>query len=424
MKGLAHFTLAATLIAGVAEAQHANHHRHLHAKRNPVARRSPEVVVKYEQGPTETTYVLDGKPMSAEEAKAGIADGRYLVVGESSPTFSPSPTPTPKTTAQAAIFVEQKPTTTSSSETPKPTSAAPSSSSSSSSSSSNDSSPKGLDAEFPSGKIPCSTLPTDYGARPLNWLGIDGWASIMQPDDKKWTPGNLIATLHQTVSGGCTANCFCSYACPNGYQKTQWPETSQGATGQSIGGLWCNADGFLELTRPEVKTLCTPGAGGVFVQNKLPGKAVVCQTDYPGNEKMSIPLETLSGQKYTLTNPDAKKSYFWKGSPTSGQFYVNPLNVAVEDACVWNSPTNPDSAGNWAPVNMGVGKDVHGITYLSIFKNLPTSHAELDFDIEITGDITAPCALKGGQYTGGGNGCTTAISKPGGTATIVFSKGS
>ncbi|TLD29033.1 hypothetical protein PspLS_03814 [Pyricularia sp. CBS 133598] len=416
MKGFAHLTLAATLIAGVAEAQHANHHRHLHAKRDNLAKRSPEVVVKYEQGPTETTYVLDGKPMSADDAKAGLADGRYLVVGESEPVFSPPPPPAPKSTTQAAIFVEQKPTTSSSSEAPKPTAAAPSGSS--------DNNPKGIDAPFPSGKIPCSSLPTDYGARPLNWLGIGGWASIMQPDEKKWTPGTLIATLHQTVSGGCTPNCFCSYACPNGYQKTQWPETSQGATGQSIGGLWCNADGMLELTRPEVKTLCTAGAGGVSVQNKLPGKAVVCQTDYPGNEKMSIPLETNPGQTYTLTNPDAKKSYFWKGSPTSGQFYVNPLNVPVEDACVWNSPTNPDSAGNWAPVNLGVGKDVHGITYLSIFPNLPTSHAQLDFDIEITGDITAPCALKGGQYTGGGNGCTTAISKPGGEATIVFSKGS
>lgn len=440
MKGLAHLTLAATLIAGVAEAQHANHHRHLHAKRD-VAKRSPEVVVKYEQGPTETTYVIDGKTISADEAKAGLADGRYLVVGESQPVFSPPPPPAPKSTTQAAIFVEQKPTSSSSSsEAPKPTSTAPPSS--------NTSTPTGLDAPFPNGTIPCSSLPTEYGARPLDWLGIGGWASIMQPDEKKWTPGTMIATLHQTVSGGCTPNCFCSYACPNGYQKTQWPETSQGATGQSIGGLWCNAEGFLELTRPEVKTLCTAGAGGVFVQNNLPGTVAVCQTDYPGNEQMSIPLETLPGQKYTLTNPDAKKSYFWKGSPTSGQFYVNPLNVPVEDACVWTSPTNPDSAGNWAPVNMGVGKDVHGITYLSIFPNLPTSHAQLDFDIEITGDITAPCALKGGSYTGGGNGCTvstlyrgvlvlnenactntndlqqTAISKPGGQATIVFSKGS
>ncbi|KAI6382940.1 hypothetical protein MCOR25_000449 [Pyricularia grisea] len=418
MKGLAHFTLAVTLIAGAAEAQHVNHHRHLHVKRNAFAKRSPEVVVKYEQGPTETTYVLDGKAMSADEAKAGIADGRYLVVGESQPTFTtPQSTPTPKTTTQAAIFVEQKTTSSSSSETPKATSAAPSSSN-------NDSTSTGLDAEFPNGTIPCSSLPTQYGPRPLSWLGIDGWASIMQPGDKKWTPGTLIATLNQAVSGGCMKNSFCSYACPNGYQKTQWPETSQGATGQSIGGLWCNADGYLELTRPEVKTLCTPGAGGVFVQNNLSGKAVICQTDYPGNEKMSISLETSPGQKYTLTNPDAKKSYYWKGSPTSAQYYVNPLNVAVEDACVWNSPTNPDSAGNWAPVNLGVGKDVHGITYLSIFKNSPTSNAELDYDIEITGDITASCALKGGKYTGGGTGCTTAISKSGGQATIVLSKSS
>ncbi|KAK2069664.1 hypothetical protein P8C59_004221 [Phyllachora maydis] len=213
---------------------------------------------------------------------------------------------------------------------------------------------------------------------------------------------------------------FCSYACPPGYQKTQWPESSQGFHGESLGGCWCNLRGYLELTRPSHPRLCEPGAGGVYVQNKLPSNSAVCRTDYPGTENMVIPLDTQPGQTYPLTSVDASTYFVWQGKTTSAQYYVNPKGVAVSDACLWTSPTNPTSAGNWAPVNIGVGMDSAGVTYISIFPNTPTSSATLDFNIEITGDVSSPCYLRNGIYAGGSNGCTTAMTS-GGQATIVFS---
>lgn len=437
MKGITKFALAASLVAGT-QASHHHHHRHHHARRlvENVEKRSPDVV-KYVEGPIVAVYELDGKVVEPEKAKAGIADGLYAVVGETTPKFTPPPPPPPPpppastpttssmSTSQAAQFFEQKatptPVTTPSSSSPTPSSpGAGSGSGSSAGPGCTVFGPTGIDADFPSGEIDCSCLPTQFGVQPVNRLGMDGWLSFQQPDDKKWTPGVMINTIHQPISGGCPLNTFCAYACPNGYQKTQWPVSSQGATGQSIGGLWCNSKGKLELTRPEVPKLCQKGAGGVFVENKLKDVANICQTNYPGDEKMSIATETKPGSKVELMNPDAKTSYWWKGSPTSAQYYLNNEGVEVAEACTWKSSKYPDSAGNWSPANLGVGKDIHGITYISIFWNLPTSSAKLDYNVEITGDISAPCALKNGVFTGGGNGCTTAISKPGGTATIVF----
>ncbi|KAL8370794.1 hypothetical protein RB595_000913 [Gaeumannomyces hyphopodioides] len=429
MKGITQLALAASLVAGT-QATH-QHHRHHHARRviENLEKRTPDVVTAFVKGPVVAVYELDGKVVDEGKAKAGLAEGLYSVVGETTPTFTPPPPPpvtttsvkpTSSSTSSAAQFFEQK-----ASPSPEPKSSAPapvSSSPSVGSGSGSGSGATGLDADFPSGEIDCSSLPSQYGAQAVPWLGLDGWLSFQQPDDKKWIPGVLISTIHQPTSGGCPKNSFCSYACPNGYQKTQWPTSSQGATGQSIGGLWCNEKGKLELTRPEYPKLCEKGAGGVFVQNKLDGVSNICQTNYPGDEKMSIATETKPGGKYELLNPDAKTSYWWKNSPTSAQFYLNNEGVDVENACTWKSSKYPDSAGNWSPANLGVGKDIHGITYISIFWNKPTSNAKLDYNVEITGDVTAPCALKGGQFTGGGNGCTTAISKAGGTVTIVFSK--
>ncbi|KAL8304149.1 hypothetical protein RB601_007385 [Gaeumannomyces tritici] len=431
MKGITQFALAASLVAGT-QASH-QHHRHHHAKRviENLEKRTPEVVTTYVEGPVVAVYELDGKVVEEGKAKAGLADGLYSVIGETTPTFTPPPPPPPKTTSakpttsstsQAAQFFEQKasPSPEPKTSAPAPVSSSPSVGSGSGSGSG--SGATGLDADFPSGKLDCSSLPTQYGAQSVPWLGLDGWLSFQQPDDKKWIPGVMINTIHQPISGGCPKGAFCAYACPNGYQKTQWPTSSQGSTGQSIGGLWCNENGKLELTRPEFPQLCQKGAGGVFVQNKLDDVANVCQTNYPGDEKMSIATETKPGGKYELMNPDAKTSYWWKNSPTSAQYYLNNEGVDVENSCTWKSSKYPDSAGNWSPANLGVGKDIHGITYISIFWNQPTSSAKLNYNVEITGDVTAPCALKDGKFTGGGNGCTTAISKPGGTVTVVFSK--
>ena len=80
--------------------------------------------------------------------------------------------------------------------------------------------------------------------------------------------------------GSMTA--MCSYACPAGYQKSQWPE-AQGASAQSVGGLMCGTDGKLHLTNPGLsKKLCIEGTGLVNVQNNLNKNAAICRTDYPG----------------------------------------------------------------------------------------------------------------------------------------------
>ncbi|KAF2137263.1 uncharacterized protein K452DRAFT_302024 [Aplosporella prunicola CBS 121167] len=77
----------------------------------------------------------------------------------------------------------------------------------------------------------------------------------------------------------CVEGAFCSYACPPGYQKSQWPKT-QGATGQSIGGIQCR-NGVLRLTNPDEKRLCIPGAKEVNVQveDKLNGSVDNSKTD-------------------------------------------------------------------------------------------------------------------------------------------------
>jgi len=71
--------------------------------------------------------------------------------------------------------------------------------------------------------------------------------------------------------------------------------------------------------------------------------------------------------------------------------------------------------GNFSPLNIGVGKsESDGITYISIFQNAPTNtDGKLDFDIEITGDVSGKCAYKNGKYYTDGketpSGCTTGV---------------
>ncbi|ROT39787.1 SUN-domain-containing protein [Sodiomyces alkalinus F11] len=443
MKSITHLALAASLIAGVAAHQQQQQHQHqrLHKKHvaSPVEKREPDAVTVYEAGPTVTHYVLAGERLSEDEAKEGIADGLLVVVGESTPSFSPPPPPASSsepatsTRAMAAQFFESKeassstpapsptptPSPTTSSEAPaEPTSSAPANGGGSGSGSGGGT---GLDAEFPSGEVKCSHLPTDYGVEPLDWLDIGGWAGIQKVP--RYRPGHAsIDYIETAVDGGCEPGAFCSYACPVGYQKTQWPE-AQGATLQSIGGLWCNDDGFLELTRPEKETLCEAGAGGVWIQNDLDDIAAVCQTDYPGHEAMVIPTIPKPGEKLPLTNPYAPDYYVWNDLPTSGQFYVNKKGYKVEDACVWDSAIDPEGAGNWAPINIGSGMAADGNTYISIFPNAPTSIAKLDFNIEIIGDVNSKCALINGVYTGGSTtGCTTTLPKGAGEAIIRFFK--
>ncbi|KAK7416107.1 Sperm-associated antigen 4 protein [Neonectria punicea] len=432
MKNLITYTLAATLVAG-ATAQH--QHRHHHGRRSGtrVVKRAPAVVTEYIVGATETIYELEGKKLSDEEAKAGIDGGNLVVIGESEPTYTtPAAAPTTSSKAEKASLGAQfyesesssaEPTTsiaptTSTTPVPEPstssTSEAAASStqevsvSSKSSSSSYSSGGTGVDKEFPSGEIKCSVFPSDYGAIPLEWMKLDGWSGIQYVPD--YTPGDTsITTIDTAIAGdSCTKNAMCSYACPAGYQKTQWPD-AQGSTKESIGGLYCNSDGYLELTREGYTTLCEQGAGGVTIKNELSVGVATCRTDYPGTENMVIPAWADAGSSISVCNPIQDSYYIWDGSGTSAQYYVNKKGYSNEEACVWTSSTDSDGAGNWAPIVLGVGQGADGNTYISIFQNLPTSTAKLDFNIEIKGGNTK-CSYIDGSWTGGLAGCTTTIS--------------
>ncbi|KAK3354180.1 hypothetical protein B0H65DRAFT_2563 [Neurospora tetraspora] len=444
MKGIIGLALAAA-VSGVVAQPH-NHHGHHHAKKHAhagvdkradAAPAGTVVVTKVVPGPVVVEYVLDGKKVDADEAEKGIKEGGFVVLGSSKPSFV-APPPVASTSIASvpggALFLElstsSSSTSTSTSTSSSTTSSIPTTSSSPIPSSTSSSAPAatssaaplldlsggGLDSEFPSGKISCDHFPSDYGALGVDWVGLSGWTTLAKVG--KLMKGVAINNYEQPISGPCQPGMLCSYACPPGYQKTQWPESNQGATGQSIGGLYCNSDGFLELTRESHPTLCEQGAGGVYVKNMLPKNAAICRTDYPGNEAMVVPLDTNPGGQYPLTNPVSSTYYKWKGQSTTAQYYVNNMGIPVDDACTWNSKSCPDCAGNWAPVNVGVGQSDDGITYISIFPNAPTSTAILNFDMEITGDVSGECWLKNGQYSGN-NGCTVGLSA-GGTATVVL----
>jgi hypothetical protein len=347
------------------------------------------------KGPTVVEYVLGGQKIDEKKAEEGIKKGSYVVVGKTTPSFSAPPPvySTSSASPDGGQFFEANKHAATSSSAPAP--AEPS----------QPATPVGggLDSDFPSGKVPCSSVPTDYGAIPIPWANTDGWTTLMKVG--QYVKGMSFDNIEQPKGTGCKPGTMCSYACPPGYQKTQWPE-DQGATGQSVGGLYCNSEGFLELTRPSHSKLCEEGAGGVFVRNELSSNAAVCRTDYPGNEGMTIPIDTQPGQTYPLTNPVSANYYQWQGKRTTAQYYVNNEGVSVEQACTWDSSQFPSSAGNWAPINVGVGKSDDGITYLSIFPNLPTTKALLDFNIEIEGTYSGECWYRNGQYAQSPTGCT------------------
>ncbi|KAH6675660.1 hypothetical protein B0J14DRAFT_587020 [Halenospora varia] len=432
------FTAIALVGAATLVVAQPHNHAHHHGKRgSPVQGRDASVTTTV-PGPVVTVYELNGETISWDDVQAGLASGKYVLIGETlssvapvvastpTPSSTPTPTPTPSSTPSAtptpsssavkAAQLIEKPS--SSTAAPATTSATASKSSSASSSSSSSTSGSGdVNAEFPSGTIPCSTFPSAYGAVYLDWLKLGGWSGIQNVPGYSTSLSSIVTLI--TGTDGCTKNSFCSYACPAGYQKSQWP-TAQGSTGQSIGGLYCNSNGMLELSRTSVKQLCTAGAGNVKVTNKLSKNVAICRTDYPGTESETIPLNTQPGQTYEVTCPVASDYYVWEGKSTSAQYYINPSGASVSDACVWGSAGS--NLGNWAPVNMGVGKTSAG-TFISLFQNAPTNtDGVLDFNIAITGGVSGSCEYKNGKFYNNGvvsaTGCTVGVT---GTATFEFS---
>ncbi|KAL3423743.1 Secreted beta-glucosidase sun1 [Phlyctema vagabunda] len=423
--------------AGLAAAQH-HAHQHVHAaKRASPVEREAAAAVEYAAA-VETVGELNGQLMSWTEVEAGIKAGKYVIVGEAiqsvvpsalpttsaAPSATPTPTPSPSSTSvsisiEAAAFKEIK-TSSSSSAEPTSTYVEPTTSSTSeaaptsttaaaatTASSSYSSGGSGVNSDFPSGEIDCSTFPSEYGPVALDYLNLDGWISIQQVGDYS-SSSTSISSIVAAISGGCTKNSFCSYNCPAGYQKSQWP-SAQGSTGQSIGGLYCNSNGKLELSRPDVPQLCVAGVGGVEVKNNLGSVVSVCRTNYPGDEAETVAMEVFGGETQPVCNPDSATYYIWEGSYTTAQYYINPSGYGAKDACQWGEAGS--NIGNDAPVNMGVGRSVSGMTFLSLFQNAPTNtNGVLDFDISITGGVSGKCEYKSGKYYSNGvessSGCT------------------
>jgi hypothetical protein len=416
--------------AGLGAAQrHAHNHVHRHPVRHasPLEGRDAVVVTTTAPDAVVTVYELNGDHIPVGDVEAGLRDGRYVLIETTTakPTTSTIPstssTPTPTPTVDAAKFFEKSsssetPTstyvapTTSSTPKPAPTVApAPAKSPSSSSGAGN------INADFPSGTIKCSEFPSAYGAVAAEWLGLRGWTGIQKLPDFTFGVDSLISYIETGISGdgGCVAKSTCSYACPAGYQKSQWTE-AQGSTSESIGGLYCNPNGYLELSNTNFTTICIKGTGGVEVTNNLDENVCVCRTDYPGTESETIALNTLPGQTYELTCPDANTYYQWKSPsgqvlPTSAQYYINPQGLPPSKACTWGDAGS--NCGNWAPVNAGVGKGADGNIYISLFPNTPTNpDGTLDYSIAITGDVSGKCSYSGGTYFMNGaksaTGCT------------------
>ncbi|QIW96448.1 hypothetical protein AMS68_001966 [Peltaster fructicola] len=445
--------LLSAAVAVSAEPHNHHAHQHLHEKRD--ATPTLDVVVP---GPTVVVYELNGHLISEQEVDEGLRNGTLIYADNGKLQFSSAPvvvSSTSTTSHSTSTYVA--PTTTSTSHTSTSTSTSTSSTSTSSSTSSttavvptvkvaaavvntpaatstsqaqthtssSSSGGNGVSSDFPDGQLDCSHFPSDYGAVSLDWLGLGGWTGVQTPNSFSGGLGDIMTQTSGTCSGSncCKEGSYCSYACPAGYQKSQWPST-QGATGQSVGGVLCQ-NGKLHLTNSALSSkLCIQGASQVSIQvvNNLSKNVAVCRTDYPGTESMTIPIDAQPGTTNPVTCPDASTYYHWLGGSTSAQYYVNPAGVSLSDGCTWGSSANP--WGNFAPMNLGVGWS-NGAAWLSIFQNAPTTDAKLGFTVEIKGDsLSGSCKYSNGQYCGSTGcsstgGCTVSLSS--GTASFVFS---
>lgn len=256
---------------------------------------------------------------------------------------------------------------------------------------------------FQDGTIPCSEFPSNYGAIALDWVGNNGWASVMD--------------LNGNTATECKDGYYCSYACAPGSAKTQWP-SNQPSDGRSVGGLLCK-DGFLYRSNTAFDSLCTAGHGSAEAVNQVGQGIAICQTDYPGSESMVIPTWVDAGQSQPITVINEDSYYTWQGKKTSAQFYVNNAGVSVEDGCIWGS--DGSGVGNWAPVVLGAGY-TNGNTYLSIIPN-PNNKTPPNYNVKIVGtpgsNVVGSCSYENGVFSGSGSdGCTVTVTS--GSAQFVF----
>ncbi|AGO12789.1 AaceriADR322Wp [[Ashbya] aceris (nom. inval.)] len=257
--------------------------------------------------------------------------------------------------------------------------------------------------KFVDGTVSCDEFPAGQGVVGLDWVGLGGWASVMDMDG--------------STSEGCKDGFYCSYACQAGMSKTQWP-SSQPGDGRSVGGLYCK-DGKLHRTNPSSEYLCQWDVDSAAAVNKVGQPIAMCRTDYPASENMVVPTVLEPGSSKPVSVVDANNYYMWQGKKTSTQYYVNNAGVSVEDGCVWGD--NGSGIGNWAPVVLGAGYD-NGITYLSIIPN-PNNKVPPNYNIRIVASpgskVIGDCKYENGVYNGQGtDGCTVSVLS--GTANFEF----
>jgi hypothetical protein len=338
---ISHIATIAVVATVTTAKPHAYAHRHTHgvARRNTVVARADNVAYAPVAIETVIKYVLDGHDISAEDVRAGIANGTLewgsdgvlsssVVPAVASAT--PAPLPVQDKTPQAAevkpveevktVPVVQKPEERpvelpaakpveqpveqpkenlapepdrKSSPESKPTSEVNTSLKTAAQLVDESGYCASCDIEFPNGQIPCSEFPYGYGAMPIQHEGLGGWSGIQDPG---YRGGDGFGDIRTTVSGSCkdgsccTPGSFCSYGCANPYLKLSFPK-KQGVTGQSVGGLYCNDKGMLEMADGSLgKTLCGPSSKSmtVKVQNKLKQSVSICRTDYPGIYPTSV----------------------------------------------------------------------------------------------------------------------------------------
>ena len=352
---------AATIALTAAAAQlilaqphgHAHHHKK-HIQTVSVVKRAMSVVYVTESGEVlPLVDVCTGLAAKKLKFKDGDAPSDLCDKPEAAPPPSTTITPVPEPSTSAAVgaFYEASSTVEAPAAKPTPTEEAPAPKKDEAPKPKNNyAGGKGVDAEFPDGQIDCSTFPSEYGAVAIDYLGMHGWIGLQHIT----VANDFVQDIVTGIRGGsCVDGTMCSYACPPGYLKAQWPHI-QGATGQSVGGLECSG-GKLKLTNSALsKSLCIKGTGGVQATNKASGVVSICRTDYPGTESETIPIVIESGETEELACPDSDTYYKWKGMATSAQYYLNPIGEGPESACQWGQAGKP--TGNWAPINFGVSK--------------------------------------------------------------------
>ncbi|KAJ4305688.1 Protein BZZ1 [Kalmusia sp. IMI 367209] len=420
---------------------------HGHAHRHGAAKRGDAVV--YAPGPVETVvvYELNGHTISEEEVRNGIANGT-LTWGEdgtlsstiAAVSIASTPTPTADTHALENNHVGEEPqpieqsVPLASKSMSEPESTLPTEIAKTPQYQpvDEDGNCSDCDKEFPNREFDCGEFPAGFGAIHLGNEGLGGWSGIQAPAKRDVNGYHDIMTVPTgSCPHGdcCTRGRFCSYACPNPYLKMSFPKM-QGARKESVGGLFCNKDGKLEMADGSLaKTLCGRGSTRmrVLIQSKLSKPVSICRTDYPGTESETLPLTIQPGETKEIANPDQGKYFFWDNKPTSAQYYINNQGVEESRACTWGN--GQGDTGNRAPVNLGTSFDDINMNtgFPAIFPNKPTNpDAKLNFAIQFTGDgVSNPCSYKNGQYCladgkcNTGDGCTSSVAD-GKTLTVVF----